>query len=329
MEAPLVSIVIPVYNGARYLREAVDSALAQTYRNTEVLVVNDGSDDGGETDRIARSYGDRIRYFKKENGGVATALNLGIREMRGSLFSWLSHDDVYLPEKVRREAEFLQALGDSRCVVYSGYRTIDGEGRPLRDHRLPRRLTENLPAFLSLETEYTLNGCTMLIPRELLLETPFDESLRYTQDYALWARWKESVRFVYLDEVLFLSRQHAGQGGRGENGAALREADLYRSGQIAALPGKNALAYAENDLAILRHTARIFQNNGYEQSGAAVLALLERCRQLPGLPRPAWKHRLRWRWRVMAETVKKTIVSLRASGLRETAERIKARLINR
>ena len=78
---PLVSIVIPVYNGANYMREAIDSALAQTYKNIEVIVVNDGSTDN--TDEIAKSYGDKIRYFKKENGGVATALNLGIREMRG------------------------------------------------------------------------------------------------------------------------------------------------------------------------------------------------------------------------------------------------------
>src|SRR5690554_1481040 len=70
-----VSIVIPVYNGANYLHEAINCALAQTYLNVEVVVVNDGSSDDGETERIALSYGDRIRYFTKENGGVATALN--------------------------------------------------------------------------------------------------------------------------------------------------------------------------------------------------------------------------------------------------------------
>ena len=75
---PLVSIVIPVYNGANYLREAIDSALAQTYSNVEIIVVNDGSDDGGATRDIALSYGDKIRYFAKDNGGVSTALNVGI-----------------------------------------------------------------------------------------------------------------------------------------------------------------------------------------------------------------------------------------------------------
>ncbi len=65
---PLVSIVIPVYNGSNYLREAIDSALAQIYRNIEVLVINDGSRDDGKTEAVALSYGDRIRYFAKENG---------------------------------------------------------------------------------------------------------------------------------------------------------------------------------------------------------------------------------------------------------------------
>ncbi len=89
-----------------------------------MIVVNDGSSDGGKTEEIALSYGDRIRYFRKENGGVASALNLGIREMRGEYFSWLSHDDVYLPRKVEREAAALAARGDD-AIAYSDYEVID------------------------------------------------------------------------------------------------------------------------------------------------------------------------------------------------------------
>ena len=65
MKEPLVSIIIPVYNGSNYMRQAIDSALAQTYKNTEVIVVNDGSTDGGATDEVALSYGDKIRYYLK------------------------------------------------------------------------------------------------------------------------------------------------------------------------------------------------------------------------------------------------------------------------
>ena len=95
---PLVSIIIPVYNGENYLAEAINSALSQTYNNIEVIVINDGSKD--QTDTICKSYGDRIKYLKKENGGVASALNFGIDNMNGEYFSWLSHDDLYLPDKV-------------------------------------------------------------------------------------------------------------------------------------------------------------------------------------------------------------------------------------
>ena len=98
---PRVSIIIPVYNGANYLKEAIDCALNQSYQNLEVIVVNDGSCDEGATRSVALSYGDRIRYFEKENGGVSSALNLGIREMRGEYFSWLSHDDKYEKDKLQ------------------------------------------------------------------------------------------------------------------------------------------------------------------------------------------------------------------------------------
>src|SRR6185295_17389252 len=98
----LVSIVIPVFNGARYVGEAIESALAQTWPNTEVIVVNDGSDDGGATQRAIERYGGAVRVIVKPNGGVASALNAGIAAMRGQWFSWLSHDDLYLPTKIER-----------------------------------------------------------------------------------------------------------------------------------------------------------------------------------------------------------------------------------
>ena len=114
MENPLVSIIIPVYNGSKYMRQAIDSALRQSYKNIEIIVVNDGSDDNGETDKTALSYGDKIRYFKKENGGVSSALNLGIREMKGDYFSWLSHDDFYLENKIESEIEALKKIDEKK-----------------------------------------------------------------------------------------------------------------------------------------------------------------------------------------------------------------------
>jgi hypothetical protein len=109
---PKVSIIIPVYNGSNFLREAIDSALAQTYENIEILVINDGSKDNGKTEEIALSYGEKIHYFSKENGGVSSALNMAIKEMTGEYFSWLSHDDLYYEDKVKRQIETLLNLGE-------------------------------------------------------------------------------------------------------------------------------------------------------------------------------------------------------------------------
>ena len=105
---PKVSIVIPVYNGSNYLKDAIDSALSQTYNNLEIIVVNDGSNDEGKTKAIAEPYGNKIIYLEKENGGASSALNLAIKKMTGDYFSWLSHDDMYYPNKISRQVEELQ-----------------------------------------------------------------------------------------------------------------------------------------------------------------------------------------------------------------------------
>ena len=113
--SPLVSIVIPVYTGANYVAEAIDSALNQTYKNIEIIVVNDGSTDN--TEKIVKSYGDKVRYFCKENGGTSTALNVGIKNMKGEYFSWLSHDDMYYPKKIFYQIEELKKLENKDTII--------------------------------------------------------------------------------------------------------------------------------------------------------------------------------------------------------------------
>jgi glycosyltransferase involved in cell wall biosynthesis len=103
-QQPLVSVIIPVYNGARFLRAAVESVFAQTYRPFEVIVVDDGSaDDSGD---IAQSFPD-VRYMRQENQGVAAARNNGIEAARGEFFAFLDQDDLWAPEKLRLQIEHL------------------------------------------------------------------------------------------------------------------------------------------------------------------------------------------------------------------------------
>jgi glycosyltransferase involved in cell wall biosynthesis len=211
---PLVSIIIPVYNGANYMRHAIDSALAQSYANTEIIVINDGSNDNGETDAIAKSYGDRIRYFRKENGGCGSALNLGIARMRGDYFSWLSHDDVYFPEKIAHQVRILSDLPDKATILYGGYELIDAQSHPLTTVRPDALLpAEKLDIPLLPLLRGLIHGCSLLIPRKYFTEIDiFDESLLCTQDYALWFKFFRVAPLKFDPGILIQSRAHPEQG---------------------------------------------------------------------------------------------------------------------
>ena len=208
---PLVSIVIPVYNGSNYMREAIDSALNQTYSNIEVIVVNDGSTDN--TDEIAKSYGEKIRYLKKENGGVSTALNLAIENMKGEYFSWLSHDDVYLPQKIESQINILRNLKDKTTVIYGGYKYINEKGEILQEIHLESDFSLddlNKPLFSLFHEQ--LSGCTLLIHSSHFQRVGvFDVTLKTTQDYDLWFRILRKGNIYYDVNCYTLSRSHCEQ----------------------------------------------------------------------------------------------------------------------
>lgn len=207
--APLVSIIIPVYNGSNYLKDAIDSALAQTYKHIEVIVVNDGSNDNGATEKIAKSYGSKIRYFKKKNGGVATALNLGIKKMKGEYLSWLSHDDMYYPFKISKQMSLLSSMEQRQVALYSDYALLqDGAILPVRMHH----------EMLTRKKKYALlrgaiNGITVLLPKSIIDEVGvFNKRLRCTQDYDYWSRVQKKYDFIHMPEVLSVTRVHPEQG---------------------------------------------------------------------------------------------------------------------
>lgn len=210
---PKVSIVIPVYNGSNYLREAIDSALAQTYCNIEIIVVNDGSNDEGKTEAIARSYSGTIRYFAKENGGVASALNLAIQNMTGEYFSWLSHDDMYYPHKIETQIHYLHDhIHRERIILYSDEEIIDQHGNSIGKNKVSPVEPEDLIFHLLIHR--SIGGCSLLIPKQAFTEVGlFDTNLRTTQDYDLWFRFlKHNYRFEHIPEILVKSRSHQAQG---------------------------------------------------------------------------------------------------------------------
>lgn len=201
-----VSIIIPVYNGANYMREAIDSALAQTYKNLEVIVVNDGSNDKGQTSEIAKSYGDKIIYIEKENGGVSTALNIGIKKSTGDYISWLSHDDLYYPEKIEKQIAELEKY-DDHTIIYSDYDFIDGNGVKYDTVYLDHETLIKKPDYAIFRG--AISGTTLLIPKKAFDEYGlFDEKLRCVQDYLKWYEMLDSYKFVHLAAVLGAARVH-------------------------------------------------------------------------------------------------------------------------
>ena len=209
---PLVSIVIPVYNGENYLKEAIDSALAQTYKNIEVIVVNDGSSD--KTDEICKSYGSKIRYFKKENGGVSTVLNLGIEKMKGEYFSWLSHDDMYSKDKIMNQIKVINKLGKKDLTVSCSYCIIDANGNYLYSYK-PKSNKDGLVSGLKLLIDRGIQGCDLLIPKSVFLSRGlFNPELPTTQDYDMWFRAFNDTNIYFLNREDVLCRSHDEQGSK-------------------------------------------------------------------------------------------------------------------
>ena len=123
---PLVSVIIPTYNRSRFLGEALDSALNQTYKEQEIIVVDDGSTDG--TSQLMREYEPRIRYIYQERSERSSARNRGVSESCGEYIAFLDSDDLWLPEKIERQVKILNE-NEGIGVVYTGVQFIDEAGR--------------------------------------------------------------------------------------------------------------------------------------------------------------------------------------------------------
>lgn len=207
-------MVIPVFNGSDYLRDAIDSVIDQTYRHIEIIVVNDGSNDGGISRAAAKQYGSKIRYIEQENRGVAGALNAGLAAMTGEFFCWLSHDDIYRPNKIELQMEFFSGLGRYDVILFSNYALIDNSGHITAEVAMERVIGDKPPLAL---LRGCINGCTIFVPKKCFDEFgTFNETLRHTQDYDMWRRVSQRYSFVLMPEILVNYRIHPKQGSRSQ-----------------------------------------------------------------------------------------------------------------
>ena len=215
---PLVTIIIPVYNGGQFLRYAIDSALEQDYENKEILVISDGSTD--DSDEIAKGYGDKIRFIRKENGGVSSVLNMAIAEMKGSWLSWLSHDDTYATDKISSQIALINELIEKedgkdaeKYVICCANDRIDANGNTVkRKIKYGRNFDNPNDMLISQIGNYTIGGCCVLASRSAYIkEGGFNEKNRTCSDDEMWYKLiLDGYKFVFLKKVSVHSRQHKG-----------------------------------------------------------------------------------------------------------------------
>lgn len=210
MNYPLVSVIIPNYNYARYLAQAVDSALAQTYPSVEVVVIDDGSRD--DSLEVLRGYGERVRWFAQTNAGVAAARNRGIEESRGEYLAFLDSDDVWLPEKL--EKQMRRFLSDAELgLVHCGFVEIDAAGK-LGEQHLDGMEGRVAPELLLLQRPVILGGgSAVVVTKSAAREVGgFDLRLPPAEDWEFYYRVARAYKVGFVPEVLMRYRDHGGGG---------------------------------------------------------------------------------------------------------------------
>ena len=199
-----VSICIPTYNRKEYLRETIDSILAQTYKDFEIVVVDDGSTDG--TEDMIKKLDVPVTYYWQQNSGDAAARNKLIELAQGKYISFIDSDDLLMPDAIERMIRIMEAENED-VIVYGSYFRIDEHGKIYG--RCKRRLYSGIITRHLFET-ILVHACGSMFPTKILRESPaFDKSLNICSDYDLWLRLSMKYRFIALPEPTFKRRRHS------------------------------------------------------------------------------------------------------------------------
>lgn len=203
---PLVSAVIPNYNYAQYVAEAIESALDQTYQNMEVIVVDDGSED--DSLKVLEKFGDRINVISKQNAGVSAARNAGVAASSGEYVAFLDADDAWLPKKIERQVECLES-DPQRGLVHVGVLDINSDGSAREEHKLG--LNGNVIESLLLFDRGGIlgGGSGLMVPRRVFDEVGgFDIRLTTSADWDLCYQVARRYTVGFVDAILVRYRYH-------------------------------------------------------------------------------------------------------------------------
>lgn len=205
---PQVTVVLPVYNGARYIKEALDSVFAQTFRDFEVICIDNGSTD--ETRSILEGYGERVRVLRRENRGPCGGRNEGVRKATAQYIAFLDHDDYWYPRKLEQQVAVLSAEPDVVLVLCNSDR-MDAAGRLLQvGATLAERATMgDSPLGRLMEADQLLSSAILVRRDAFERAGMYDEGLRGFEDFDLCARLKREGRFVFLEESGMCYRVHS------------------------------------------------------------------------------------------------------------------------
>lgn len=216
-ESIIVSIIVPVYNGSNYIGYALNSLKNQTYQNIEVIVVNDGSRDDGKTESEVAPFliDGRFKYFYKENGGVASALNYGLNHCSGDYVCWLSHDDLFAKDKIEKQIKRIVKFKNRKTIIFSKVKLIDENGKKasfikrfiFSFHK--KRLVKPKDYFKANHIFYG----SLMLPKEFLLNNPFYNDLKFTQDdFSYFQMLSNGYSLRYYGDTCTYYRIFSGQG---------------------------------------------------------------------------------------------------------------------
>lgn len=195
----LVSVIIPVYNGEKYIRNAINSVLNQTYRNFEIVVADDGSIDN--TVEILKEYGDKIRWKSQENKGPASAKKFGTSMAKGEYLTYLDSDDMFLPDKLKQQVDYLDKHPEVG-LVYPGYYQVDEKGE------IVKLISCNKKKALLIQQNYVPTSGVMCRKACIDVLGGFDENLGSNYDWDMWLRISEKYPIHCIPKPLFKYRVH-------------------------------------------------------------------------------------------------------------------------
>lgn len=210
LKIPSVSIIIPIYNQEKFIKKTIESILAQTFRDFEILLVDDASEDGSPL--IGKSFAEKyqnILYFQHANNrGPGAARNTGIEAARGSFFAFLDGDDLMRPHCLDHQMQWLR-MHTGIDILYTALEVVDETGKFLTHLRGHEEKPENFFPLMLFRNQ--IPGPGMIFAKKNVFEKErYPEDRKHGEDYALMLRLAEKqYRFSYLDEPLYIHRRHA------------------------------------------------------------------------------------------------------------------------